>query len=170
MQLPVLQSHPHCDKCDVCKLGAVHRGMATVWHPESRAPGPDVPALLFVGQHPSLVEDEKGEPFMGPSGQLFRRVYLKAGGFLDKASVYMTNIVRCAPVQAPPGWDLPRKAMTACKPYLFDDMEAIEAVHTNAPLYVIVLGSKASQAVLGRKLEPALKIQGRTLEHHHAAD
>ena len=48
--------------------------------------------LMLVGEQPGDVEDRRGEPFVGPAGQLLRRALGQAG--IDMAGVYLTNAVK----------------------------------------------------------------------------
>jgi uracil-DNA glycosylase family 4 len=64
--------------------------------------------LMFVGEGPGFHEDRRGQPFVGPSGQLLNRLLGEIG--LRREDVYITNVVRClrynAPVQLADGsWE-----------------------------------------------------------------
>src|SRR2546430_1880419 len=48
--------------------------------------------VVFVGEQPGDVEDQRGEPFVGPAGVLLRRAVGDAG--LDPADLYVTNAVK----------------------------------------------------------------------------
>src|SRR5262245_4262034 len=49
-------------------------------------------ALMLVGEQPGDAEDVAGRPFVGPAGQLLRRLLEEAG--VDSKSVYITNAVK----------------------------------------------------------------------------
>ncbi|GFJ77874.1 hypothetical protein Phou_020540 [Phytohabitans houttuyneae] len=48
--------------------------------------------VVFVGEQPGDVEDQKGLPFVGPAGHLLRRAVDEAG--IDPAHIYITNAVK----------------------------------------------------------------------------
>ncbi|MEV4638410.1 uracil-DNA glycosylase family protein, partial [Actinoplanes sp. NPDC049548] len=47
--------------------------------------------VVFVGEQPGDVEDQKGLPFVGPAGRLLREAVDDAG--MDPGNVYITNAV-----------------------------------------------------------------------------
>lgn len=62
--------------------------------------------LIFVGEGPGAVEDEQGEPFVGPAGQLLDSILVASQGLaeekfpnvtelLNRKHIYITNIVKC---------------------------------------------------------------------------
>lgn len=69
--------------------------------------------LMFIGEGPGKNEDEQGRPFCGASGKLLDE--LLAGIGLSRASVYITNIVKCRPPNNRDPFD---DEITACTPYL----------------------------------------------------
>src|ERR1051326_1918249 len=48
--------------------------------------------VVMVGEQPGDVEDQRGEPFVGPAGVLLRRAVGEIG--LDPADLYITNAVK----------------------------------------------------------------------------
>lgn len=107
--------------------------------------GPPQARLMLVGEQPGDVEDETGEPFVGPAGRMLDRCLADAG--IDRRSVYVTNVVKHFK------WE-PRgkrrihskpnaREIRACRPWL--DAE-LAAVH---PEGVVLLGATAAQAILG---------------------
>src|SRR2546421_12773646 len=48
--------------------------------------------VVLVGEQPGDVEDQRGEPFVGPAGVLLRRAVGDAG--LDPDDIYITNAVK----------------------------------------------------------------------------
>lgn len=54
--------------------------------------GPARARLMLVGEQPGDQEDVKGEPFVGPAGQLLRRALGEAG--LGDEDAYFTNVVK----------------------------------------------------------------------------
>ncbi len=59
---------------------------------------PTQATLAFVGEAPGQVEDEQGEPFVGPSGQLLRGIVFDGMG-LDLRRVFFSNVYHCRPRQ-----------------------------------------------------------------------
>ena len=51
--------------------------------------------ILFIGEGPGEQEDLKGEPFVGPAGQLLDDMLSIID--LDRTNVYIANIVKCRP-------------------------------------------------------------------------
>ncbi|HEX9108253.1 MAG TPA: uracil-DNA glycosylase, partial [Longimicrobiales bacterium] len=51
--------------------------------------------IMFVGEAPGKQEDLKGEPFVGQAGRLFDRLLAENG--LERADVFITNVVACRP-------------------------------------------------------------------------
>lgn len=54
--------------------------------------GPKDAALMIVGEQPGDQEDETGQPFVGPAGQLLDRHLERAG--IDRQAAYVTNTVK----------------------------------------------------------------------------
>jgi len=61
-----------------------------------------IPAkVLFIGEAPGLSEDVQGKPFCGPSGVILGQAILTAAKLVKLThipSYYMTNVVRCRPI------------------------------------------------------------------------
>lgn len=53
------------------------------------------PDLMFIGEAPGKHENEQGEPFVGPTGQILNDCLEKAG--LKRSDVYLTNVVKYQP-------------------------------------------------------------------------
>lgn len=51
--------------------------------------------VMLVGEAPGAREDEQGRPFVGRSGKLLDELLAEAG--LDRARVYITNVVKARP-------------------------------------------------------------------------
>lgn len=58
--------------------------------------------VAVVGEAPGEYEDDQGRPFIGPSGQLLRRLLTEAG--IDPDTVAYVNTVSCWP-QGTPTWE-----------------------------------------------------------------
>jgi uracil-DNA glycosylase len=106
--------------------------------------------VVFVGEQPGDVEDQKGLPFVGPAGRLLREAVDEAG--LDPADVYITNAVKHfrfelrgkRRIHQNPG----PAHITACRPWLVAEFALLK------PELVVVLGATAAKALLG----PAFRV------------
>jgi DNA polymerase len=101
--------------------------------------------IVFVGEQPGDVEDQKGLPFVGPAGRLLREAVDDAG--IDPADVYITNAVKHfrfelrgkRRIHQNPG----PAHITACRPWLVAEFALLK------PQLVVVLGATAAKALLG---------------------
>ncbi len=94
--------------------------------------------LMFVGEWPGPLEDEAGEPFVGPSGELLKKIIQAMG--LDPQSVYMANIIKCRP---PDNREPGPEEIAGCFAYLKRQIIAV------SPEYICTLGQAPAQALLG---------------------
>jgi len=94
--------------------------------------------LVVVGEAPGFREDQRGEPFVGPAGEMLDRMLVHVLG-LDRSQVYIANIVKCRP----PDNRTPQPAEIAtCRPFLERQLRAIQ------PRLLLVLGSVALRSLL----------------------
>ncbi len=98
--------------------------------------GPLDAKLVVIGEAPGAVEVERGQPFVGPSGQFLSYALGKVG--LDISETYRTNAVMCRPVG---NEDPDSLAVDACRDRLLLELESTG----NAP--VLVLGKVATDAL-----------------------
>ena len=115
---------------------------------------------MFVGEAPGAEEDRKGEPFVGPAGQLLTRIIQAMG--LSREGVYIANILKCRPDMPPGAWGNrpPRpEEMDTCKPYLLEQIEIIR------PKVLVALGGTAVAGLLGVR-SPMGSIRGRWHDFH----
>ncbi|MGN6160830.1 MAG: UdgX family uracil-DNA binding protein [Marmoricola sp.] len=108
--------------------------------------GPARAELMLVGEQPGDIEDQEGEPFVGPAGKLLRDVL--SGEGLDPASVYLTNAVKHFRHRGTRGkrriHQRPAvRHISACAPWLAEEINRVK------PRGVVVLGAVAASAVLG---------------------
>ena len=102
--------------------------------------GPNDAALLIVGEAPGEEEDLSGRPFVGRAGQLLDRIL--ASVELDRADVYITNLVKFRP----PGNRNPRPdEIEAAAPILLEQIRLIR------PRIVATLGNVPTQWFLDTK-------------------
>lgn len=89
--------------------------------------------ILIVGEAPGVVELQKGQVFVGPSGQLLQSALKDAGLDLDR-DCWVTNAVRCGPLKTP-------QDIEACRPALMNVLRAYQ------PQRVLALGGTAVRAL-----------------------
>jgi DNA polymerase len=115
------------------------------------ADGSPAAEVMLIGEAPGAEEDRQGTPFVGPSGQLLDRMLAAIG--LDRASVYITNVI----YWRPPGNRSPTPAeIAACQPFLERQIELIR------PKVIVFVGGIAARGLLGVK-EGVTKLRGRRL-------
>lgn len=85
--------------------------------------------VMFIGEAPGYHEDRLGRPFVGPAGAFLNELLALAG--LDRAGVYITNVVKHRP---PDNRDPLPEEMEACADYLERQIEAIN------PKVIVTLG------------------------------
>jgi uracil-DNA glycosylase family 4 len=114
--------------------------------------------LVFVGEGPGADEDAQGIPFVGRAGQLLTQMIentaKKEGIPLQRADVYICNVVKCRP---PENRTPEPDEMEICGQFLFRQIDTIQ------PAAICVLGGTAAKALTGRK-EGVTKLRGKWLE------
>ena len=109
--------------------------------------GPVSARLVLVGEQPGDVEDQRGEPFVGPAGKLLDRAVADVG--LDPAHIYTTNAVKHFKFTMPPGGKRRIHAtpdtheVGACRPWLVAELALLD------PEVVVALGATAGKALFG---------------------
>lgn len=107
--------------------------------------GPPHARVVFVGEQPGDVEDRRGEPFVGPAGQLLDRALHEIG--IARADTYVTNAVKHFRFQQSGTRRLhqtpERQHITACRPWLSAELALLN------PEVVVALGATAVLALLG---------------------
>lgn len=101
--------------------------------------------VVFVGEQPGDVEDQKGLPFVGPAGRLLRDAVDDAG--IDAGDVYITNAIKHfrfelrgrRRIHQSPG----PTHIVACRPWLVAEFALLK------PQLVVVLGATAAKSLLG---------------------
>jgi DNA polymerase len=103
---------------------------------------------MFIGEAPGQQEDERGVPFVGPSGQLFEAALEQAG--LQRERVYVTNVVKHRPSVEARGRRKnrapKRSEIKVCAPLWLD--RELELVR---PAIVCCLGAVAAKQLLGQE-------------------
>ena len=119
-----------CERCDelvACRSRIVN------------GTGPADAGLLFVGEAPGEHEDERGEPFVGRSGDVLNDGLREAG--LDRGDVRITNCVRCRP---PDNRDPTDAELANCRGYLEQEIDRVD------PEAVVTLGKVPAEHLLDR--------------------
>lgn len=130
--LPVL---PQCGECGLYK---------TCKTKKMKVAGEGRKRIMVVGEAPGQVEDEKGRPFVGKSGQFLRRALGRVGVDLDK-DCWATNAVICWP----PGNKVGNEnRIDNCRPNLF------AAVQEYKPRVIILVGGSPIKSLFGRLFKP----------------
>jgi DNA polymerase len=104
---------------------------------------------LVVGEAPGEQEDLRGEPFVGPAGQLLDRMLLAID--LPRPRVFIANILKCRP----PGNRDPRPdEVDCCLPYLMRQIALLR------PAIILCVGRIAAQTLLGTEA-PIGRLRGQ---------
>ena len=119
-----------CQKCNKCSLCKTRTNLVF-------GSGNKNADIMFVGEAPGQVEDETGEPFVGPAGQLLTDMLLIMG--LKREDVYITNILKCRP---PNNRDPFVEEQNVCIDYLRAQTALIK------PKIIICLGRIAAMKII----------------------
>lgn len=104
---------------------------------------------MLIGEAPGEQEDLKGEPFVGPAGQLLNEM-LRALR-LNREAVYITNILK----SRPPGNRDPRpEEVAACEPFLRRQIALVQ------PQIILAIGRIAAQNLL-KTDAPLSRLRGK---------
>lgn len=129
-----------CEKCELHKEAHSNCISTSVFYTTSAtgrvedSPSVDV---LIIGEAPGKQEDERGENFVGRTGELLRSMLNELG-----INAHLANVCRCRP----PSNRKPRtKEIEACFPYLEEDIARLK------PKYIMLLEATAIQAITGKR-------------------
>jgi uracil-DNA glycosylase len=115
--------------------------------------------LMLLGEQPGDVEDQEGEPFVGPAGQQLDRALSEAG--IKRSNVYVTNAVKHFRFEERGKKRLHKKPasrhIAACRPWLDVELERVD------PAVVVCLGGSAAEAILGFEVK-ILSQRGQPVE------
>lgn len=109
--------------------------------------------LVFVGEAPGYEEDLKGEPFIGPAGQLLTKIIHAIE--MTREAVYILNVVKCRPPQNRN--PLPDE-IEACSSFMTKQIRSI------APEFICTLGKFAAQTLLQTD-QPISRLRGRFYDY-----
>jgi DNA polymerase len=129
------------DACRRCDLGAkATQGV--------NGEGPPGARLMLVGEQPGNDEDLRGRPFVGPAGQLLRKLIVEAG--IPVSRVYITNAVKHFSFELRGKRRLHKtplqRHIAACQVWLEREIAGLR------PRTIVALGATAIRAVLGRTI------------------
>lgn len=119
-----------CSGCTACALSQGRKNLVF-------GVGREDAEVIFVGEGPGEQEDLKGEPFVGPAGQLLDTMLEIIG--LDRSRVYIANIVKCRP---PHNRDPLNIEQAACRTWLDRQIALIN------PKIIVCLGRIAAMAMI----------------------
>jgi uracil-DNA glycosylase len=115
--------------------------------------GSGAAGVMLVGEAPGRNEDETGRPFCGAAGKKLDLGLAEAG--IDRASVFITSIVKCRP---PANRDPTNDEKAACRPYLAEQVEALR------PGVIVALGRHGLHGLMGELPMDFYSLRGRFLE------
>jgi uracil-DNA glycosylase family 4 len=100
--------------------------------------------LVLVGEAPGETEVREGRPFAGAAGRILDRALEAAG--IERADIWITNVVKCRPVREAGGRRLNR-APSAAEVRLWKPVLAAELALI-APRLIVCLGAVAAKALI----------------------
>ncbi|MGC9451141.1 MAG: uracil-DNA glycosylase [Oceanipulchritudo sp.] len=115
--------------------------------------------IFFCGEAPGADEEIRGEPFVGPAGQLLTKIIQAMG--LQREDVYIANIMNYRPPLPSPIGNRPPEPqeMAYCLPYLLGQLEIVQ------PEVIVALGNTAIEGLLGHDPKRRIgKIRGQWME------
>ena len=108
--------------------------------------GPSHASVMLIGEQPGDVEDQKGEPFVGPAGRMLDRALEEA--LISRDEVYVTNAVKHFKWIWRGKRRLHQKPsirqVMACRPWLEAEIEVVQ------PQILVCMGATAAQSVVGK--------------------
>lgn len=153
LHLPVLASRPDCSLCELGDMTRqrnspqtpAHCGLSPYHLPDSLPFSPTTPILLVLGQNPGALEDSTGIPFVGPSGELLREVYLSGIDAPSHASIVLSNTVLChTPANAKPSWT---KHSKPCSAHLSTDLCTLASSTPSLPLRLLICSAPSVESI-----------------------
>ena len=120
--------------------------------------GPGNAALMVVGEQPGDVEEQMGQPFVGPAGRLLRSHLDHAG--IDESRIYVTNAVKHFKF-VPRGKRRLHQSPTAgeidvCRWWVESERKLVR------PKLVLALGASAARGMLGKTVS-VQKVRGEPI-------
>ncbi len=120
--------------------------------------------IMFIGEAPGRQEDATGRPFCGAAGEVLTEILTAAG--LDRADVYIANILKCRPPNNRNPW---ADEIRACVPYLDRQIETIQPsvlcpMGNFAARYILQKYGLEDEVVEGGKVLGITRLKGRVFE------
>ncbi len=94
--------------------------------------------LMFIGEAPGAIEDERGLPFVGRAGQLLDQLLAEIG--LERGDVFIANVLKCRP---PGNRDPLPVEIDNCREYLESQVELTQ------PRVICALGNYSTKLLRG---------------------
>ncbi len=132
------------EKCRKCRAGKSGEAVPGEGNPDAK--------VMFIGEAPGKQEALAGRPFIGRSGKLLRSMIREIG--LDEDEVFITSPVKYLPDRGTPAAEDIIHGST----HLFKQLDVID------PEILVLLGSAASFAVLGKKIAVSAE-HGNVIDH-----
>lgn len=121
-----------------CKVAMCHKCRLSEWRNTTVfGTGSPVAKLFILGEAPGVDEDKQGEPFVGKSGKLLRRLLNEAG--IDQDICYFSNVLKCRP---PDNRTPSDDEINNCSEHLNFQLSTIQ------PSNILCLGIVAVQSIL----------------------
>jgi uracil-DNA glycosylase len=121
--------------------------------------GPDRASVMLIGEQPGDIEDQKGEPFVGPAGRILDRALEEA--LISRDQVYVSNAVKHFKWIWRGKRRLHQKPsirqVMACRPWLEVEIEVVQ------PQILVCMGATAAQSVVGKPV-PVMKERGKFID------
>lgn len=128
--------------CSRCGLSCIRNNVVFgVGYPKAK--------IMLIGEGPGKEEDASGYPFVGRAGKKLTRLMADVG--LTREEVYITNIVKCRPVNTLTKKDRrpTNEEAESCLPFLMRQIEAIR------PNVIVAVGNTSTERLL--KVKPKMK-------------
>lgn len=142
----VITEIKECQKCEFAKK-------------RNRVPGEGTADahVMFIGDYPGEEENKAGRPFVGPSGQLFRKFlqYLNIG----EEEIFITNALKCLPPRNRAGAIILKSDLDNCKVFTHKLIYALD------PILIICLGEQACKQLLDADIQPMAEMGLLTQAH-----
>lgn len=120
--------------CDRCALASCGRRSVVVGE------GPSSAKMMVIAEAPGEQEDARGEPLVGPAGQLFNKCLSDMG--IDRGELFVTNLIGCRPPDnRVPMFD----EIAKCRPRLEQLIGALK------PRVILVMGATALTPITGKQ-------------------
>ncbi len=117
--------------------------------------GPENATMMLIGEAPGRDEDELDEPFCGRCGDLLTKMLADAG--IDRAEVFITNVVKCRPTSPDGKKNRPPHAeeIRICKRWLWEEIQAVK------PKVIMTLGKVPTSLLLQDKKSQMKEVIGQ---------